>query len=170
MRHQMAVYRWVAVCIAMTLCQRVSEPVMAAEPGLKNLRCVNVEVTVEQDPGVQSRFDLTEEDLRGAAAKTLKSALPLLMISHQCGNRLRVLLVLHDVPSERMQAYQGLLITGIERIATLAETGDRQDVEVWSGGIQEFRGPVERATTTTHRALAQSLDHFTEAYLRSGNP
>lgn len=143
---------------------------MEAQAGLKNLRCVNLQVDVEQDPAVQSSVHMTEEEIYRKASSTLKAALPLLSISQQCGNRFRLLLVLHDIPSGPMPRYNGLLISGVEREATVLETGYRQGVEVWSGGIQEFRGLLEGATTTATLALTRSLDHFAEAYHLSGNP
>jgi hypothetical protein len=129
-----------------------------------------LEVDVEQDPAVQAHTRVTEEALRDKASKALQAALPLLTITPQCGNRFRLLLVLHDLSSGAIQGYSGLLVAGIDRLATVAETGARQEVEVWSGGIQQFRGPVDRATTTAHQALVRSLDHFAEAYHLSGNP
>lgn len=162
--------RWMATW-AMLILSFVAptESVMAGEPGLKNLRCVNVQVDVEQDPTVQSRVRLAEEDIQRTVFSTLQTALPLLSISQHCRNRFRVLLVLHDVPG-RAAGYNGLLISGIERAATLVETGDQQEVEVWSGGIQAFRGPLEGASSNARQALARSLDHFAEAYRLSGNP
>lgn len=171
MTHNLHRTRWMAACAVLTLCL-IPRPgtAMELDAGLKNLRCVHIQVDVEQDPVVQSHIRLTEEEIRNTASNTLKAALPLLTISHQCGNRFRLLLVLHDLSAGPTQGYNGLLVTGIERVATVLETGDRQEVEVWSGGIQEFRGPLERATTTAHQALARSLDHFAEAYRLSGNP
>jgi len=163
--------RWIAVCAVFSLWLLPNvERALAMESGLKQLRCVQVHVDVEQDPAVRSRGGMTEEDLRQHTSSTLQAALPLLSLSQSCGNRFRVLLVLHDVPSGGLGGYNGLLITGIERVATLAETGDRQEVEVWSGGIQEFRGPLDGVSTTARRALARSLTHFAEAYRLSGNP
>lgn len=162
--------RWMATWAVLTLSLVAgAKSAPAGEPGLKNLRCVNVQVDVEQDPTVQSRVRLAEEDIQRKVFSTLQTALPLLSVSQQCGNRFRVLLVLHDMPG-RTAGYNGLLISGIERAATLLETGDRQEVEVWSGGIQAFRGPLEGASTNAHQALARSLDHFAEAYRLSGNP
>jgi hypothetical protein len=169
MKNQTSINGWLSACALLTLFL----PGAAAaevESGLKNLRCVNVQVDVEQDPAVQSRVRMTEEEIQRKASSTLKAALPLLSISQQCGNRFRLLLVLHDMSSGLMQGYNGLLISGIEREATVLETGDRQNVEVWSGGIQQFRGPMERATSTATQALSRSLDHFAEAYHLSGNP
>jgi hypothetical protein len=171
MKHTTRLNRWVAASamLALSVMPGVGTA-MEAEPGLKNLRCVNLHVDVEQDPAVQSRFRMTEEEIQRQASSTLKAALPLLSISQQCGNRFRLLLVLHDMSHGRTPGYNGLLITGIERVATVHETGDRQEVEVWSGGIHEFRGSLEGATLTATQALARSLNHFTEAYHLSGNP
>ena len=134
-------------------------PAMELSAGLTNLRCVDLQVDLEQDPVVQSRSRMTEQDLHHSASKTLQAALPLLSISPQCGNRLRLLLVLHDQPG----GYNGLLVSGIDRVATVLETGVHQEVEVWSGGIQDFRGQVDGATHTARQALTRSLDHFAEA-------
>lgn len=171
MKHTSRMNQWRVASAVLTLC--LGPPMagaMEVETGLKNLRCVNLQVDVEQDPAVQSRAGVTEEDLHHKVSSTLKAALPLLSISPQCGNRFRLHLVLHDIPSGPRPAYNGLLISGIERVATVLETGDRQEVEVWSGGIQQFRGPVEGATTTASQALDRSLDYFAEAYHLSGNP
>lgn len=160
---------WASAALGLCLSPRAATA-MELELGLKNLRCVSLQVELEQDPIVHSHARMTEEDIHHKASKALQTALPLLTISQQCGNRLRLLLVLHDMPSGRTQGYNGLLISGIERIATVLETGDRQEVEVWSGGIQEFRGQVDRVTGTAHQALTRSLDLFAEAYRLSGNP
>ncbi len=160
-------HRTAAACAALTLWLLPhAAPAMELSAGLQNLRCVDLHVDLEQDPVVESRARMTEQDLQHSASKALKAALPLLSISPQCGNRLRLLLVLHDRPG----GYNGLLVSGIERVATVLETGVHQEVEVWSGGIQEFRGPIEGATHTARQALARSLDHFAEAYRLSGNP
>jgi hypothetical protein len=163
--------RWMAVCAMVASCiGPVQGIAMETAPGLKHLRCVQLDVAVEQDPAVQSRFPMIDESLQRNAASALRTALPLLSISQQCDNRLRLVLVLHDISNERMEGYNGLLITGIERVATVMETGKLQHVEVWSGGIQEFRGPLERASATANHALSRALKHFTEAYHLSGNP
>lgn len=143
---------------------------MESEQGLKNLRCVHLDVAVEQDPALHARSRLTEDKLQQNASSVLQSALPLLSITEQCGNRLRLVLVLHDMSNGRLEGYNGLLIAGIERVATVHETGGMQQVEVWSGGIQEFRGPLEGASTTATHALTRALDHFADAYHLSGNP
>lgn len=143
---------------------------LESEPALKNLRCLQVDVAVEQDPVLHSTSPVAEERLQQNASTTLKSALPLLSITEQCSNRLRLVLVLHDMSHSGIQGYNGLLIAGIERVAKVVETGGMQQVEVWSGGIQEFRGPLEAASKTATHALTRALDHFAEAYHQSGNP
>lgn len=171
MKHTSCMNRWIAASTLLTLCLVPHmATAMEVESGLKNLRCINLQVNVEQDPAVQSRARVTEEGLHHTVSATLKATLPLLSISQQCGNRFRLLLVLHDLSGGPKPAYNGLLISGIERVATVLETGDRQEVEVWSGGIQQFRGPLDGATITASQALARSLDHFAEAYHLSGNP
>jgi hypothetical protein len=171
MTHTLRMNQWLAASALLTLCLVPRTAIaMEVETGLKNLRCVNLQVDVEQDPAIQSRARVTEEDLHHKISSTLKSALPLLSISPQCGNRFRLQLVLHDISTGQRPAYNGLLISGIEREATVLETGDRQEVEVWSGGIQQFRGPLDGATVTASQALARSLDYFAEAYHLSGNP
>jgi hypothetical protein len=143
---------------------------METEAGLKHLTCVQLDVAVEQDPALQSRFPMVDEHVQRHVSSTLRAALPLLSISHQCGNKFRLVLVLHDISNERVQGYNGLLIAGIDRVATVLETGSVQEVEVWSGGIQEFRGPLDGASNTASKALGRALDRFTEAYRLSGNP
>lgn len=160
-----------AACALVTSCLMPGiVPAMEPEHGLKNLRCVHLDVAVEQDPALHSRSPVTEDRLQRNASSTLQSALPLLSVTEQCGNRLRLVLVLHDMSDNGFQGYNGLLIAGIERVATVLETGGMQQVEVWSGGIQEFRGPLEGASKTATHALTRALDHFAEAYHLSGNP